>query len=305
MAKHLQLCRPQGIFSAVLHGDQGPLVVCLHGFPDNLHTFDPLLAGLLADGFRVLTPVMRGYESATVQPDGDYNIVSLAGDVIAWLDYLEVDRAFLLGHDWGGVTGWTAIALAPERFHAYVSLAIPHLGAFLPALREVPSQIFYSWYMSFFQLPGIADWAIKQKDWALIRLLWKRWSPGWTPGEGVLDSVIDTLKHPGVATAALGYYRCLYRLWSPQNKQATALAAAPIKVPALALAGESDGCIAPEMFSLCMAPVSLPGFVEAKQLPGLGHFLHQESPEKILAFILGFFHRWRIPEHPVKSMTSH
>lgn len=294
MSRSITMQRPQGEFTAVLHGDQGPLIACLHGFPDNLHTFDALVPGLIESGYRVLTPVMRGYEPSSVQADGNYSVLALAEDVIAWLDYLQEPRAFLIGHDWGAVTGWTAIALAPQRFYAYVALAIPHLGAFLPGMREVPSQVFYSWYMSFFQLRGIADWAVKQNDWALIRLLWQRWSPGWAVPAPVIASVLKTLQQPGVASASLGYYRSLYRLWSPANRQALKLAQEPVKVPTLSLAGAQDGCIKPDMFAVCMAPVLLPGFVESKQLPELGHFLHQEAPDQILALVVSFFYRWRV-----------
>lgn len=294
MSSTIRMQRPQGEFTAILHGESGPLILCLHGFPDNMHSFDPLLPGLLEAGYRVLTPVMRGYESATVQTDANYSVLHLAEDAIAWLDHLGEERAFLVGHDWGAVTGWTAIALAPQRFHAFVSLAIPHLGEFLPGIRKVPSQLLYSWYMSFFQLPGISDWAIRQKDWALIRLLWQRWSPGWQVPDAVIASVIDTLRQPGVASAALGYYRSMYRLWSPESKRALALSREPVKVPSLVLTGEADGCISQEMISLCMSPVLLSGFVEARQLPALGHFLHLEAPKTIERLILGFFYRWRV-----------
>lgn len=294
MPKPLTLQRPQGQFSAILHGETGPLVVCLHGFPDNYHSFDALLPTLLEAGYRVLTPVMRGYEPSSVQTDANYAVLQLAEDVIAWLDFLGEERVFLIGHDWGAVTGWTAAALAPQRFHAFVSLAIPHLGGFLPGLKTIPSQLLYSWYMTFFQLRGLADWAVKQNDWALIRLLWRRWSPNWEAPESLLRSVISTFEQPGVASAALGYYRSMFRLWSAESKRALALSQLPIKVPSLVLAGADDGCISPDMFELCMASVRLPGFVEDQQLPGLGHFLHLEDSVAVITPILGFFYRWRV-----------
>lgn len=304
MRKTLRMRRAQGEFTAVLHAAPEanaatPLVVCLHGFPDNRHSFEPLVPGLIEAGYRVLTPVMRGYEPSSVQQDQNYSVIQLANDIVAWMDELGEQRVFLIGHDWGAVTGWTLIALAPERFHAYVSLAIPHLGAFLPSLKEVPSQVFFSWYMSFFQLKGLADWAVKQRDWALIRLLWKRWSPGWDVPDLVIDSVIATLSQPGVASAALGYYRSMYRLWSPESRQALALANDPVRVPTLVLAGENDGCISPVMFERCMAPVLLPGFVESRQISGVGHFLHLEKPDQILDRTLGFFYRWRVTGNAV------
>lgn len=299
MITKLELQRSQGIFSAWLHGNQGPLIVCLHGFPDNYRTFDPLLEGLLSAGYRVLTPVMRGYEASSVQQANDYFVAQLAEDVIAWLDYLNVPRAFLIGHDWGAVTGWTVTAMAPERFHAYVSLAIPHLRNFLSGIRVVPSQLLYSWYMSFFQVPRVPDWLIRQQDWALLRLLWSRWSPGWTPAPAVIASVIDTFEQPGVISAALGYYRCMYRLWAAENKKVLALSAQPVKVPSLVLAGQRDGCISPDMFEHCMADVRLAGFVEDQSLPNVGHFLHQEAPSVVLEKVIGFFYRWREPESAI------
>lgn len=304
MKKHLTLKRDKGEFTAVLHHDadtsgESPLIVCLHGFPDNHHTFDPLIPGLLEQGYRVLTPVMRGYEPSSVQADRNYSVMQLAGDILAWLDHLEEQRVFLVGHDWGAVTGWTLVSLAPERFHAFVSLAIPHLGAFLPGIKTVPSQVLYSWYMSFFQWRGLADWALRQRDWALVRFLWRHWSPGWDVPDSVMASVLATLSQPGVASASLGYYRSMYQLWTRESRQALALTREPLKVPVLALAGLDDGCISPVMFEHCMAPVLLPGFVECRQLPGLGHFLHLEQPGVIRDRILAFFYRWRVTGNAV------
>lgn len=295
MGTRVELHRTEGVFSGWLHGDEGPLVVCLHGFPDNYRTFDPLIEGFLAAKYRVLTPVMRGYEPGSVQKDNAYFVNQIADDVIAWLDSLNEKQAFLVGHDWGGVTGWTVTAKAPDRFHAFVSLAIPHLGAFLPGIKEVPSQLLYSWYMSFFQLPKVPEWLIGKSDWALLRLLWSRWSPHWSPAPGVIESVIESFEQPGVVAATLGYYRCMYRLQARENRRARALYEQPVQVPSLALAGEKDGCINPAMFKYCMAGVQKPGFVESKQLAGVGHFLHQEAPEVVLEPMLRFFNRWREP----------
>lgn len=299
MKKTLKMNRGKGEFTAVLHQSAdttgySPLIVCLHGFPDNIHTYDALIPGLLEQGYRVLTPVMRGYEPSSVQADRNYSVIQLAEDILAWLDHLGEQRVFLAGHDWGAVTGWTLIALAPERFHAFASLAIPHLGAFLPGIRDIPSQVFYSWYMSFFQLRGLADWVMRQRDWALVRLLWRRWSPGWAVPDSVMASVLATLSQPGVASASLGYYRSMYQLWSTESRQALALTRKPVKVPVLALGGLDDGCISPAMFEHCMAKVLLPGFVESRQLPDLGHFLHLEKPDVISDRILSFFYRWRV-----------
>ena len=74
-------------FTARAAGD-GPLVLCVHGFPDNAHTFQHQFAALVADGYRVVAPTIRGYEPGSQPKDGDYRIEELAGDVIAWIDHL-------------------------------------------------------------------------------------------------------------------------------------------------------------------------------------------------------------------------
>lgn len=101
-------------FTAYAAGD-GPLVLCVHGFPDNAHTFQQQFAALVAAGYRVVAPTIRGYEPGSQPKDGDYRIEELAGDVIAWIDHLGADKAHLVGHDWGAVMAYVACARARSR----------------------------------------------------------------------------------------------------------------------------------------------------------------------------------------------
>ena len=87
-------------FSAVGLGE-GPLVICLHGFPDCLHSFRHQMPALAAAGFRVVAPCLRGYEPSSQTADGHYPIPAMTTDVIALMDHLGVEKAHLVGHDWG------------------------------------------------------------------------------------------------------------------------------------------------------------------------------------------------------------
>ena len=220
---------PDGAFSATLHGGPGPLVVCLHGFPDLPASFDPLVPALVAAGFRVLIPVMRGYESTSVHPDGRYHALCLGDDVIAWLDHLGESSASLIGHDWGAVAGWAAIARASHRFRCFVALSIPHTGAFMKALPFNPRQWRNSWYMSWFQLPRLPERALADRSGALIRRLWSDWSPGWEPPRTHLSAVIERLSCPDIGPAVLGYYRCLFRPWEAPGRTFLPPACRPLK----------------------------------------------------------------------------
>lgn len=93
----------------------GPLVLCMHGFPDHAYTYSDLLPALAAAGFRGVAPFMRGYAPTSAAPDGRYQSVLLCQDVVALIDALGADRAFLVGHDWGAQAVYGAAVLAPQR----------------------------------------------------------------------------------------------------------------------------------------------------------------------------------------------
>src|SRR5947208_7079442 len=99
----------------------GPLALCLHGFPDSAHTFRFLLPTLAGAGFHTVAPFMRGYAPSAVPADGAYDPGALAADVNALHEALGGDeRAVLIGHDWGAITTYAASALAPDRWRRLV-----------------------------------------------------------------------------------------------------------------------------------------------------------------------------------------
>ena len=107
--------RANGVHFAYLDAGQGPLVLCLHGFPDTAWSFVPLLERLAAAGYRAVAPFMRGYPPSGPAPDGDYRVITLGRDALALIEVLGAQRAVLVGHDWGAAATYIAAALAPER----------------------------------------------------------------------------------------------------------------------------------------------------------------------------------------------
>lgn len=116
-------------FSALANGE-GPVVLCLHGFPDDLHSFRHQLPVLANAGYRAISLALRGYEPASIPENGDYTVESLASDIVAIVDQLGSDPVHLIGHDWGAAVAYTAAAAAPERFESLITMAVPHPGAF-------------------------------------------------------------------------------------------------------------------------------------------------------------------------------
>lgn len=272
-------------FSALGMGE-GALVLCLHGFPDNLHSFRYQLPALAEAGYRAISLSLRGYEPSSIPANGDYSVESIASDVIAVMDQLACNKAHLIGHDWGAAVAYAAAAAAPERFESLITMAVPHPGRFAREGLRIPKQLKNSWYMGFFNIPWLSDWVVARHDFAFIRKLWRDWSPSWTPDAPALDAVIDGLSQPGVLSATLGYYRAALSL------QALTMSAEdahyPVPVPTLALTGERDGCIDSEVFERLMKPQDFPRGLAVERVFKAGHFLHQEQPQRVNALIL----RW-------------
>ncbi|MCH2173426.1 alpha/beta hydrolase [Myxococcota bacterium] len=280
-------------FSALARGT-GPMVICLHGFPDTSRSFRHQMPVLAKSGYRVISPSLRGYEPASQPSDGDYTMVRMAEDLIGWIDHLGNEPVHLVGHDWGGIIAYVAAALAPDRFHAIATLAVPHPNRLQSeGLRRFPSQLLNSWYMMFFQLRGVADLAVETRNWAMIEKLWRDWSPGWRVPAEEMEHLKATLSQPGVKSAALGYYRAMVGRNTPGSLRTLELFETPIHVPTLAITGALDGCIDTRLYDVTMKEEDFPGGLEVMRIEGVGHFLHQEHPEEINRILIDWLERTR------------
>jgi pimeloyl-ACP methyl ester carboxylesterase len=152
--------------------DTGPLdaptVVLLHGFPANRHGFDRVAAILNEAGFRTLAPDQRGYsDGARPRRRRDYRASELQRDVLALLNAAGVQRAHLVGHDWGGAVAWMLGASAPDRLTGLTVLSTPHPTALARSL-VTSAQALRSFYMVVFQLPRLPELLLRRRLTALL-----------------------------------------------------------------------------------------------------------------------------------------
>jgi len=258
---------------------EGPLVICLHGFPDTPATWRHLVPDLAAAGYRAVAVTSRGYEPSSQPVDGDYSLAALSGDVIGWIDALGADEAHLIGHDWGSSICHIAAARAPERVMSLTALAVPHPTGFAGVVATDFEQLERSWYIFLFQAAALSDIIVEANDHAFLEKLWRRWSPEWSPDSVALDAMHRTFAKPGVTQAALGYYRTAFDATHPRAADSADLGIVPIQTPVLGLSGASDGCIASEVFEASMPAWLFPGGRRLERIPAAGHFLHLERPE--------------------------
>jgi len=275
-------------FTAVEAGPaDGPLVLCLHGFPDTARTFRLLLPALAEAGFRAVAVAMRGYEPSSIPPDGDYRAAALADDVAAWMDALDAERAFLVGHDWGAATAYGAAIRHGARIPAIATMAVPHPRRFTEELRADIGQMRRSSYMIFFQMRGLAEAWVRAGDFAFFDRIWRRWSPGFAPPAEDLAALKQAMAKPGVLEAALGYYRCAFDR-SPAAAESAAFLARPVPAATLALVGEKDGCIGADFFRKAMRTEDFSADLTVETVPDAGHFLHLERPDEIARKVVAF-----------------
>jgi pimeloyl-ACP methyl ester carboxylesterase len=276
-----------GIDFAYLEEGEGPLVLCLHGFPDHAPTWKPLLTDLAAAGFHGVAPWMRGYSPSGSPADGRYHTQYLALDALALTDALAGDGdAYLVGHDWGAGAVHLAAATKPDRYRKVVTLAVPPQAAMGGRFLASPAQFKRSWYIWFFGTP-LADIAVPMNDFAVIDMLWADWSPGYTPDPAFMRALKDTFAVDN-CQAAMGYYRDSFHARSAPEGEAATLTGGAMPVPMLYMHGLDDGCLGTELIDADALRAAVGPGGDFEMIPGAGHFLHLECPDIVNRKIVDF-----------------
>lgn len=257
-----------GISFSCLERGTGPLVLCLHGFPDTAFGFEQTLTQLAGAGYHAVAPFMRGYHPTGLSADGNYSVLSLADDILALTTGLGHDRASIVGHDWGAFAAYTAANLHPDRIDRLVLMCVPHMHATHLTL----SQLRKSWYVFFFQLPWLPERIVRRHDFAFIDRLYRSWSPRWGQAESNLAPVKRALAAPGGLKAALAYYRSMIR---GASKRQRLVMSQQTTVPSLYMVGEEDGSVSNDQF--VDVEKAFTSYIEVVRFPGVGHFPHREN----------------------------
>jgi pimeloyl-ACP methyl ester carboxylesterase len=276
-------------FSALVAGpDDGPTVLCLHGFPDHHHSFRHQLPVLADAGYRAVAPLLRGYEPSSQgrRHVPDSHPLQVAADVQAWARELGGgEPVHIVGHDWGALVTQATCWLSPELFRSATIFSVPPLHAMDVGIPRHPVQIRNSWYTLFFQLRGLADRIVASRDFAFIERLWRDWSPGWDWDPSDMNALKETFRQPNVLWFALAYYRATLNPFLADSRELRRLTYEPTDVATLTITGELDGCMDTRMYDYIDESL-FPRGLRVERIGGAGHFVHQEKPEEVNALLL-------------------
>jgi len=269
----------------------GPVVMLLHGFPYDIHSYVDVAPMLAAQGCRVIVPYLRGYGptrfgDAATPRSGEQ--AAIGADLMALMDALAVQRAVFAGYDWGGRAACIGAALWPERCAGLVSVngyLIQDIARAMrpaPPEREVPL-----WYQYYFQLErGRAGLDANRRD--IARLLWKQWSPTWNFDEATFDRTAVAHDNPDYVDVVIHSYRHRFGRaegdphYADLQRRLSALP--PITVPAITLDAADDGVV-PAMDGSVQA-AKFTNRRAHRVIPHVGHNLPQEAPEAFAAAVL-------------------
>jgi pimeloyl-ACP methyl ester carboxylesterase len=269
----------------------GPVVMLMHGFPYDIHSFVDVAPRLAAQGCRVIVPYLRGYgptrfrDKATPR-SGEQ--AAVGADMMALMDALGIRRAVFAGYDWGGRAACIGAALWPERCIGLVSvnsyLIQDIAGAMAPARpeREVPL-----WYQYYFQIErGRAGLAANRRG--IAKILWQQWSPNWQFDDACFERTAVAHDNPDYVDVVIHSYRHRYGLaeGDPQyaGLQRRLAALPPITVSAITLDGAGDGVAVVTDGSASAAKFT--GRRSHHVIPRAGHNLPQEEPEAFVAAVM-------------------
>lgn len=263
------------------------LVILLHGFPEFWYSWQKQLQAL-GGKFHVVAPDMRGYNlSDKPSHIEDYKIDKLVSDVTGLIDHFGAKQAAIVGHDWGAGVAWAVAQKHPERVSKLAVLQVPIAAAWRDNMSL--KQLLRSWYMFFFQIPGLPEWLIRQQNYRSIE---RTFTEKVTRKNSFTSEDIELYKvaarQPGALTGAINYYRAnvFDRLFARKQGASVNSSNGRVRVPTLFIFAEQDFAILPETVR------GLEKYVDAYyrevRIPDSGHWVQNEAPEEVNAALLEF-----------------
>lgn len=266
-----------------------PAVLLVHGWPDDVRTWDPVVDSLLGAGLRTVCPYLRGFgptrfRDPEVLRGGQ--IAALGQDLADFIEALDLGRIILVGHDWGARASYVAAALIPQRIRGLAALSVGY-GTSTPdqvLSFEQARQYWYHWYFALER--GRQALAADRRG--FVQRIWRLWSPSWRFSAAEFEATAPSFDNPDWVDVTIHSYR---HRWGnapgdPRYAVLESRLAAPgvIEVPTLMLHGAEDGATLPETSAGKERHFSR-GY-RREVLAGVGHFPQREAPGTVVSAVL-------------------
>lgn len=279
-------------------GSGDNLVILLHGFPEFWYSWRHQLIAL-SENYHVVAPDMRGYNLSDKPPRvEDYRIEVLIEDVVGLIKHFGAEKAAIVAHDWGAGVAWALAQKYPERVSKLVVLQVPPAAVWRANMSL--RQLLRSWYMFFFQLPRIPEWAISRNGFAALdKTFTETVARKGAFNDAEIELYKEALGKPGAVTAAVNYYRANVRRVMSQRKASgvTGRDGEPtdqkngggdgrIRVPTLFIFGEQDFAILPATVRGIAAHIDAP--YRELRIADSGHWVQNEAAGEVNAALIEF-----------------
>jgi pimeloyl-ACP methyl ester carboxylesterase len=262
----------------------GPVVMLLHGWPYDIHSYVDVAPRLAAAGYRTIAPYLRGYGSTRFLSEDTFRNgqpSAIASDIVALMDALQIKRATLAGFDWGARTANIIAALWPERCSAIVSVSGYLIGSQEAGKVPLPPNAELQWWYQFYFATdrGRAGYDKYRHDFA--KLIWRIASPKWYFDDATFDRSAAAFNNPDHVAITIHNYRWRLGLAQGETKYddlEKKLAQAPvITVPTITLEGDANGAPHPDPSAYAR---KFSGKYSHRTITGgVGHNLPQEAPQ--------------------------
>ncbi len=224
------------------------MVILLHGWPYDIHSYIDVVPLLASAGYRAIIPYLRGYGTTRFLSTDTFRNAqqsAVALDIIALMDALKIDKAIIAGFDWGARTAGVMAALWPQRCKAIVSVSGYLITSLTANLKPLPPAAEYGWWDQYYFATERGRLGYSENRHAFNKLIWKNVSQKWNFDDATFDRTAASFNNPDHVSIVIHNYRWRLSLakgepqYDPLEQK---LSEGPvITMPTITIASDFDG----------------------------------------------------------------
>lgn len=259
------------------------LVILLHGWPEFWYTWRYQIPEL-AKKYTVIAPDLRGFNRSD-KPKGieNYKADVVATDIAELIKQSGFEKAYIVGHDWGGAIAWTLSSMYPELVEKLAILNCPHPKEMLKMIKKNPSQLLKSWYMFMHQLPYVPEFLLGNT----LPYFFKLFLRGWMHNpqnfsDNDLTAFVRAYREEGALTGSINYYRAMM-----QTKPNLKVFNTKTQAPTLLIWGEDDKALGKNLTYNTKDYID--NTLDIKYIKDCSHWTQNDCPELVNTYLMEFF----------------